>query len=339
MMNEESDEKYHVAHQRDLNKKRSSNLELLKRIKQLEEKIKNEEIKMSFYEKAKHEIRKLQEENSILKEKIKRIEVIKLEMKKLEEENSLQKEKIGELEDALVRRNIPDISNSPSIIYLNDSVGVDKDKYNLLKITKKASLFVGNLAELVFGQETLKTHSVHGKVNNKYKIAKKPRLEEVKLHAIFVGFVEWAQEQKWTQLQFDKESTKFFKYINNKRTSLLNRNKCFKKKGQKSNESRISVVCENNEGQNLDIKIEVKEEQDDGEEQNGEDLEMDFDNFSQSKSNEELIREMQEKFYENGKREKEEVVTDVLHGELDRHLMTTRKRKADCMNDLKVNEN
>ncbi|XP_043473776.1 uncharacterized protein LOC122505939 [Leptopilina heterotoma] len=284
-------------------------------------------------------------------------------MKKLEEENSLQKEKIGELEDALVRRNIPDIPTSPSIIYLNDSVGVDKNKYNLLKITKKASLFVGNLAELVFGQETLKTHSVHGKVNNKYKIAKKPRLEEVKLNAVFVGFVKWAQEQKWTQLQFEKESTKFFKYINNKRSSLLNKNKCFKKKGQESNvspikgegeECRIPVAQENNEGQIVDIKIEVKEEQDDGEEHNGEDLDMDFDNISQSKSNKELIREMQEKFYENGKREKEEeIVTeikreviyfqDVLYEEPDKQLLTTRKRRADAdadgMNERKEKEN
>lgn len=57
---------------------------------------------------------------------------------------------------------------------LNDTVPIHKDKYDLLKVSAqdKVSYFVGGLAELVFGEDVLKSHSIQGKANNRCKAAK-----------------------------------------------------------------------------------------------------------------------------------------------------------------------
>lgn len=69
---------------------------------------------------------------------------------------------------------------------LNGTVPVNKDKYELLKFSAqgKASQFVGGLAELIFGEELLKSHSIKGMANNKSSKPKKPRLNETLLNAV-----------------------------------------------------------------------------------------------------------------------------------------------------------
>ncbi|XP_043479672.1 uncharacterized protein LOC122509571 [Leptopilina heterotoma] len=320
-----------------------SNQQLIKKIGRLEKELEEEKKKcnhgITFYEKAKAEIRNLQNENFLLKNQINKLEEVKLEAKRHQEENLIQKQKICDLEEALVNKD----GNIPSpIVFLNDSVGVNKDKFNLLKIsTRKASVFIGNLAELVFGAETLRTHSVFGKANNKSKVEKKPRLEESKLHAVYAGFVNWAEDQRWTEKTFEKESLNFFKSINYKRTTLLSKRKDIKNKQHSKNltktknvnqESRVAIGDKKGEEQNDDKEADLETNE---EVENDEmDPQRSFDAIFQNAIDNDLIQEMQENFCDDVQEQyKNEIYSQDVPEEEQNKQMSPKKRKANDMED------